>query len=139
MKKSVFLIALTVLIAGCGTAHKAVQTNDDDIVNVGYGTQSRKKVSSYVNSVKAKEKQTSSNIYDYIQQNVPGIVVRQNTAYIQGEAALIFVNGLRTTWGGLDTINPQDVVSVDVIRDATSNIYGMEASRVINIKTKGSF
>lgn len=133
MNKVIPLIALTALIAGCGTAHKAVQTDDDDIVNIGYGTQRRKDVSSHVTSVKPNEKQTFSDIYAYL-RTIPAI----NSISAQGGGAIIFVNGLRTTWAGLQTINPQDVESVDVISDATSNIYGMESSRVILIKTKGS-
>ena len=133
MNKVFSLIALTALVAGCGTAHKAVQTDDDDIVNIGYGTQLRKNVSSHVTSSKPNEKQTFSDIYAYL-RTIPAI----NSISAQGGGAIIFVNGLRTTWAGLQTINPQDVESVDVISDATSNIYGMESSRVILIKTKGS-
>ncbi len=133
MNKVFSLIALTALVAGCGTAHKAVQTDDDDIVNIGYGTQLRKNVSSHVTSSKPNEKQTFSDIYAYL-RTIPAI----NRISAQGGGAIVIVNGLRTTWAGLQTINPQDVESVDVISDATSNIYGMESSRVILIKTKGS-
>ena len=133
MNKVFSLIALTALVAGCGTAHKAVQTDDDDIVNIGYGTQLRKNVSSHVTSSKPNEKQTFSDIYAYL-RTIPAI----NNISAQGGGAIVIVNGLRTTWAGLQTINPQDVESVDVISDATSNIYGMESSRVILIKTKGS-
>ena len=133
MNKVFSLIALTALVAGCGTAHKAVQTDDDDIVNIGYGTQLRKNVSSHVTSSKPNEKQTFSDIYAYL-RTIPAI----NSISAQGGGAIVIVNGLRTTWAGLQTINPQDVESVDVISDATSNIYGMESSRVILIKTKGS-
>ncbi len=133
MNKVFSLIALTALVAGCGTAHKAVQTDDDDIVNIGYGTQLRKSVSSHVTSSKPNEKQTFSDIYAYL-RTIPAI----NRISAQGGGAIVIVNGLRTTWAGLQTINPQDVESVDVISDATSNIYGMESSRVILIKTKGS-
>ena len=145
MKRLLFLFALAALVAGCGAANRVAQ--DDDTVEVGYGTQSRRNMTTAVSNLKVKktDSQTYSDMYAYLRGRVPGVMVTSdNRIIIRGIGTnsdatdpLILVDGVQLT--DLSTINPADVKSVDVIKDGSSAIYGMQgANGVIIIKTVGS-
>ena len=144
MKKTFFLIALTALLAGCGASNRAFQDNDQ--VEVGYGSQSKQKMTTAVSNLKVKktESQTYSDMYDYLRGRVAGVpVTSDKRILIRGIGTnsdstdpLILVDGVQVT--DLSTLNPADVQSVDVIKDGSSAIYGMQgANGVIIIKTRG--
>jgi TonB-dependent SusC/RagA subfamily outer membrane receptor len=145
MRKIVYLFAFAALLAGCGTSHKVIE--EDDTVNIGYGTQSRRESTTAVSrlNVKKNEAQTYSDMYAYLRGRVPGVMVTSdNRIIIRGIGTnsdatdpLILVDGVETT--DLSHINPSDVKSVDVIKDGSSAIYGMQgANGVIIIKTIGT-
>ena len=145
MKKILSLLALTALLAGCGTSGKVYQ--DDELVDVGYGKQSKRNMTTSVSNVKVKktESQTYSNMYDYLRGRVPGVTVTSdNRIIIRGIGTnsnntdpLILVDGVQVT--DLSGINPADVSSVDVIKDGSSAIYGMQgANGVVIISTRRS-
>jgi TonB-dependent SusC/RagA subfamily outer membrane receptor len=145
MKKIIFLFAMTALVVGCGTSNRAYR--DDDQVDVGYGTQSKRNMTTAVSNVKVKktESQTYSDMYAYLRGRVPGVMVTSdNRIIIRGIGTnsdatdpLILVDGVQVT--DLSSINPSDVKSVDVIKDGSSAIYGMQgANGVIIIKTIGN-
>ena len=144
MKRLFFLFALAALMTGCGASSRVV--TDDDEVEVGYGTQSRRNMTTAVSSLKVRktESQTYSDMYDYLRGRVPGVMVTPDKRiFIRGIGTnsdatdpLILVDGVQVT--DLTTLNPADVKSVDVIKDGTSAIYGMQgANGVIIIKTIG--
>ena len=144
MKKIVLLFAMAALVVGCGTSKRAVL--DEDQVEVGYGTQSKRNMTTAVSNVKVKktDSQTYSDMYAYLRGRVPGVMVTSdNRIIIRGIGTnsdatdpLILVDGVQLT--DLSTINPADVKSVDVIKDGSSAIYGMQgANGVIIIKTLG--
>ena len=144
MKKIVFLFALAACIVACGPS-KYVKENDS--IDIGYGVQDRDHVSTSVSNVKVKkhEAQTYSNMYDYLRGRVPGVMVTSdNRIIIRGIGTnsdktdpLILVDGVEVT--DLSTLDPAYVKSVDVIKDGSSAIYGMQgANGVIIIKTVGS-
>ena len=145
MKRIFVLLTLAALVTGCGTSNQAVQY--DDQVEVGYGTQSSRNMTTAVANVKVKktESQTYSDMYAYLRGRVAGVMVTSdNRIIIRGIGTnsdaidpLILVDGVQTT--DLSGINPADVKSVDVIKDGSSAIYGMQgANGVIIIKTIGS-
>jgi len=86
-----------------------------------------------------------TNIYDLLSQ-VSGVSVSNNAVYIRGGAnslnlsseVLYVVDGnINSTISWLD---PCDVVSVDVLKDGSSAIYGSRgANGVVVIKTKSGF
>lgn len=144
MKKTFFLIALTALLAGCGASNRAFQDNDQ--VEVGYGSQSKQKMTTAVSNLKVKktESQTYSDMYDYLRGRVAGVTVTSDKRILirgigtnsDSTDPLILVDGVQVT--DLSTLNPADVQSVDVIKDGSSAIYGMQgANGVIIIKTRG--
>ena len=145
MKKIIFLLSLTALLAGCGASHGV--SREDDKVDVGYGTQSKTNLTTAVSNLKVKktDSQTYSNMYDYLRGRVPGVMVTSdNRIIIRGIGTnsdktdpLILVDGVEVT--DLSTLDPAYVKSVDVIKDGSSAIYGMQgANGVIIIKTVGS-
>ena len=145
MKKILTLCLMTALLAGCGSSSHVASSGET--VNVGYGTQDKDQVTSSVYNVKVRktETQTYSSVYDYLRGRVPGVTVTSdNRIYIRGIGTnsdsfdpLIIVDGVETT--DLSGINPSDIQSVDVIKDGTSAIYGMQgANGVIIIRTVGA-
>ena len=142
MKKLFILLALAALMTGCGASNRGVQ--NDEQVEVGYGTQSKRNMTTAVSNVKVKksDSQTYSDMYAYLRGRVAGVMVTSdNRIIIRGIGTnsdatdpLILVDGVQTT--DLSGINPTDVKSVDVIKDGSSAIYGMQgANGVIIIKT----
>ena len=144
MKQFAFLLMAALLAAGCGASR---YTPEEDSVNIGYGSQRGRDVTTAVSNVKVRKNdaQTYSNIYDYLRGRVPGVTVTSdNRIIIRGIGTnsdatdpLILVDGVQVT--DLSGINPTDVQSVDVIKDGSSAIYGMQgANGVIIITTVGA-
>lgn len=125
----------------------------DDVVVVGYGTMKKSDLTGAVTSanIKAFEKSTNTNLLQSLQGTVPGlnvgqassagsnpeISVRGNTTISGNSSVLIVLDGIIYT-GGLSSINPADVQSVDVLKDASATaVYGAQAANgVLLITTK---
>jgi TonB-linked SusC/RagA family outer membrane protein len=124
--------------------------NLNQLVVVGYGTQRKATVSGAVADVQL-DKLTSrslNNAAEALQGKTPGVTLQNNggdptstpTVYIRGmgginrEEALYVVDGSIYTGG---PINPNDIESINVLKDASAAIYGARASGgVILITTK---
>lgn len=143
MKRILILAACSIALAGCGTPGKAVV--QEDPVNVGYGTIDKKNLTTSVANLKVEHRdvQTYSNMYDYLRGRVPGVLVTtDNRIIIRGIGTnsgntdpLILVDGVEVT--DLSGLNPGDVQSVDVLKDGSSAIYGVQgANGVVLITTK---
>ncbi|MEG0011108.1 MAG: TonB-dependent receptor [Muribaculaceae bacterium] len=125
----------------------------DEVVVIGYGVQKRSTMSSSVASVAPKEvtKQVSSNVAGALQGRAAGVDVVQQSGIagadvnivIRGAASLTateplyIVDGVFTN-GGLSTVNPSDIESIDIMKDgAAAAIYGSRAANgVVIITTK---
>lgn len=124
----------------------------DEVVIVGYGTEQKKDLTGSVASVKGEDlvKRQSLQVSDALQGMMPGVTVtRDNSA--PGATSTIRVRGV-TTFNvndplvivdgvpglSLNDINPNDIESISVLKDAASAaIYGSRASTgVILITTK---
>jgi TonB-linked SusC/RagA family outer membrane protein len=127
-------------------------TSLSDVVVVAFGTQKKVDLTGAVSQVKGEElvKRTTSNIQQALQGKVPGLTIQDYGASpghtnmvmrIRGitsfgdNSPLVIVDGIEQT---LDNINPQDIASVSVLKDAASTaIYGSRAANgVILITTK---
>ena len=120
-----------------------VPSSKDAQVNIGYGTTTNRDLSYSVSTVKPEENEFYTNMYDYLRGKVAGVEVHtDNTIFIRGHnsmnasmAPLILLDGVEIT--DLSLVNPYDVYSVTVLKDASSAIYGMKgANGVILITTK---
>jgi len=123
----------------------------DEVVVVGYGTKSRRQVTGAISSVDAEEitKTPVISAEQALQGQAPGINVVN--AGSPGVSPQVQIRGLSTfgnsqplyvidgvVAGGLNEINPNDIESIDVLKDAsTAAIYGSRASNgVVMITTK---
>ena len=128
--------------------------NLDEVVVVGYGTKSRKNITGAISSVKGEEiaKMPVQNVAQALQGRIagmqvtmpdgtpgsePSIVIRGGTSITQSNEPLYVVDGVAQT-GGLSFLDPTDIESVDVLKDAAStSIYGAQgANGVILVTTK---
>jgi TonB-linked SusC/RagA family outer membrane protein len=125
----------------------------DEVVVIGFGTQKKSDLTGAVQRVdlEASRDAPNTNIIQSIQGAVPGINIGQvnsagQTPNIQvrgantlsgSSAVLIVLDGIIYT-GSLASINPDDVASIDILKDASSTaIYGAQAANgVMLITTK---
>lgn len=150
--------ATQTLPAAEGMVVKLAQADNilDDVVVTGYGT--GKKLGSIVGSVNVVGTQTledtpSSNFVDALQGQVPGLAIFSNTGEpssvpssirirgvnsLSGNTPLFICDGAPATSSIFTTLNPSDIESVTVLKDAASTaIYGSRAANgVIVITTK---
>lgn len=143
------LILAVAALSACGPSSKTpVESPMNEDVNVGYGTMSRKDLGFAVNKIGVDEKVISSytSIAEYLRGRVPGVEVNERGGIqIRGKnsinsptEALIVVDG--TICDNLNTINPMDIQSVEVLKDGSASIYGVRgANGVVLITTKGGF
>jgi TonB-linked SusC/RagA family outer membrane protein len=134
----------------------SVSENIDEVIVVGYGTQKKAVVSGAIATVKGDElaKSSSVNLSNSFAGRLPGVTAMQNSGEpgydgssirIRGinslsggnSDPLIVIDGVPQRAGGIDRINPNDVESVSVLKDASAAIYGSRAGNgVILITTK---
>lgn len=126
----------------------------DELIVVGYGVQSRETLSGSVSSIQGPrlEQIPVTNLANALTGNLPGIVTVNQSGEpgydgavirIRGESTLnnnqplIVIDGVPDRAGGLDRINPRDIESVSILKDASAAIYGSRAANgVILITTK---
>ena len=123
----------------------------DEAVVVGYGTQKKVNLTGAISTVEASElaNRATSTLGHMLQGSVPGLNVTMSSGRpgnspsvnirgmnsINGGSPLILIDGVE---GSLDRVNPNDVESISVIKDASSSaVYGARASfGVILVTTK---
>lgn len=127
----------------------------DEAVVIGYQTINRKSVTTAISSINSKDitPTTTSNVAEALQGKIAGLqvfqgggnpgaspklLVRGFTTITGGSDPLIVIDGIVTSFGGLNDINPSDIESVDVLKDAAATaIYGSRGGAgVILITTK---
>jgi len=126
----------------------------DEIVVTGYGTQRKATVTGAVTAIKGESivKSPAVDLTNSLAGRLPGITVRQGSGEPGYDGASISIRGINTLGnssplvvidgipdrdGGLGRLNPQDIESISVLKDASSAIYGARAANgVILITTK---
>jgi TonB-linked SusC/RagA family outer membrane protein len=126
----------------------------NDVVVVGYGTQSKREVTGAIASVKGAEliNQASQNPVSSLQGRVSGVQITNSgapgaapeirvrgTGSIGGVNPLYVVDGTMLPQGSdLSFLNQADIASIEVLKDAASaSIYGIQAANgVILVTTK---
>ena len=126
----------------------------DDVVVIGYGTQSRATVTSAITKVKAEDMAIapSHNAMAMLQGKVPGMQVNFSSGRPGIDPAVTIRGGTTTDPGGdaplyiidgvirtIKDLNYADIESVEVLKDAASTaIYGAKAANGIIIVTTKS-
>ena len=127
----------------------------DDVVVIAYGTRKKGTVTGSVSTVKAAQvEKTPTAAFDQaLQGQVAGLSVLSNTgepsasavmtirgtnSINSGTAPLYILDGVPIAASDFNTINPADIESISVLKDASStSIYGARAANgVIVITTK---
>lgn len=157
MRNFIILAASAAMLCACGSSRQATtvyvadQTDPvDEEINVGYGSVSKDELTYSVNQVEIDEKESTvyTNIWDYMRGRVPGvsigpagagetpqITVRGISSVNLSTQPLILLDGIETS--DISMLNPNDVASVSVLKDASAAIYGTRgANGVIMITTK---
>ena len=125
----------------------------DEVVVIGYGTRKRSDVTGAVSSANLEDFRQApvSNFGQMLQGNLPGLnvgqvnsagstpslSVRGRTTISGNQSVLVILDGIQYN-GSLESINPDDIESIDVLKDASSvAVYGAQgANGVILVTTK---
>lgn len=125
----------------------------DEVVVVGYGTMRRSDVTGSISSVKGSElvKNSTSNVVQSLAGKMSGVQVVQNSGAPGGDVSILIrgvgtindasplyvIDGVPVN-GGMWYINPADVESIDVLKDASATaIYGSRgANGVVMVTTR---
>lgn len=126
----------------------------DEVVVVGYGTVKKSDLTGSVSTVgkRSFESQPVKNVSQILQGRTPGVEVtttsgmpgasarvrvRGTTSINKSSDPLYVIDGIIST-SGLDGLNPQDIQSMEVLKDASSTaIYGSRgANGVILVTTR---
>ena len=126
-------------------------TSLNDVVVIGYGTMKKKLVTGATVQVKGEDiaKLNTTNALEAMQSSSPGVQITQSSSQ-PGKGYNVVIRGKGTNSdtsplyvidgvvGSLDGINPADIESIDVLKDAASAaIYGARAANgVILVTTK---
>lgn len=131
---------------------KAKNGTLSDVVVVGYATQRKVNLTGSVATVSAKQiaDRPITNVSSALAGLMPGVLVRQSSGDPRGDGAGVQIRGTGTLSsasplvvvdgiiGVIDAVNPLDIESITVLKDAASaSIYGtLAANGVILITTK---
>jgi TonB-linked outer membrane protein, SusC/RagA family len=125
----------------------------DELVVVGYGTQRKATVTGSVSSVGNKELKQSPapNLSNSLVGRMTGVIANNRSGEPGNDYSEIYLRGRGTTGdnsplyvidgvanrGGFERLNPSDIESISVLKDASASIYGAQAANgVILITTK---
>lgn len=123
----------------------------DEVVVIGYGTQRKKEITGAVSVVGAEtiEALKPTRIEQALQGQVAGVNITTNSGS-PGGGSTISIRGVSTNGDSrplilvdgnvvedLSVVNPNDIESMNILKDATAGIYGVRAANgVILITTK---
>lgn len=123
----------------------------DEVVVIGYGTQTKKEITGAVSVLGAEtiEALKPTRVEQALQGQVAGVNITSQSGS-PGGAATISIRGVSTNGDSkplilvdgnviedLSVINPSDIESMNILKDATAGIYGVRAANgVILITTK---
>ena len=129
---------------------KEDNTTLNDVVVIGYGTMKKKLVTGATVQVKGEEiaKLNTTNALEAMQSSTPGVQITQSSSQ-PGKGYKVYIRGIGTTGdsqplyvidgvagGSLDGINPNDIESIDILKDAASAaIYGARAANGVILVT----
>ena len=124
-----------------------------EVVVIGYGTQQKKELTSAVSQTTGEEilRSPAVAITNSLAGRLPGVIINQRSGEPGRDAANILIRGSSTTGNnsplividgvanrdGISRLDPNDIESVTVLKDASAAIYGAQSSGgVILITTK---
>lgn len=122
----------------------------DEVVAVGYGTQRRASLTGSVASTNSEvlESRPITKTAEAIQGVLPGLTVQRGSGQPGAQGFDLNVRGLSSKGGGnaplvlidgvvgdLNLLNPADIESISVLKDASASIYGARAANGVFLVT----
>jgi len=143
IRKSVFV---TVVL-------KRLVSQQQEVVVVGYGTQKKTTLVGSVATMKGEEiaRVPTANVSNAFAGHIPGVIANNRSGRPGDDYSSVYVRGFNSFSGGvdpliivdgipdrnIDRINPNDIESITVLKDASAAIYGVRsANGAILITTK---
>ncbi len=133
----------------------AVNTELDEVIVIGYGTTTRRRVVGAVDNVNSDiiENRPVTNLTQALQGTMPSLSIQQRSmnpnandmnfnirgiGTMNNNSPLIVIDGLVSDGASLNRLNPNDIESASVLKDAgTAAIYGSRsANGVLLVTTK---
>ncbi|NEU07020.1 TonB-dependent receptor [Flavihumibacter sp. R14] len=127
-------------------------TSLNEVVVIGYGSKQRQFLTGAVATVGSEiiESKPVTNAISALQGEVPGLTIQRSSGQPGTEGFELNVRGYSSTNGGnspmvlidgvsgsIDLLNPNDIESISVLKDASASIYGARAANgVIIVTTK---
>lgn len=126
----------------------------NEVVVIGYGTQKKVTLTGSISNLKGADlvKSPQPNLSNSLAGRFSGVIINNRSGEPGYDGSSISVRGLATTGsndvlvvvdgvpgqvGGLERLNPSDIESISVLKDASAAIYGSRAANgVILITTK---
>lgn len=118
----------------------------DEVVAVGYGTQKKVNLTGSVATIKSEElvKVPAANVSEILAGKTPGLMTKQSSGLPGDDATslsirgfgspLVLVDGVEMS---LNRLDPNEIESVSILKDAAAAIYGVRAGDgVILVTTK---
>lgn len=124
-------------------------TNLNEVVVVGYGTQKKQSLTGAISTVTSKDIERvhgGSTVSTTLAGKLPGVTFRQAEGRPGASAAiqirnmgspLFVIDGIQQDEGQFNNLAPNDIESVTVLKDASAAIYGVRAANgVVVVTTK---
>lgn len=146
------------VVVGTQTTIDIAMTSDietlSEIVVVGYGEQKKETLTGSISQVKGDDivKSPQPNVSNSLAGRFSGIIANNRggepgydgSSYsIRGQATtgnndvLVVIDGIPGQLGGLERLNPNDIESISILKDASAAVYGSRAANgVILVTTK---
>jgi TonB-linked SusC/RagA family outer membrane protein len=125
----------------------------EEVVVTGYGTKKKETLTGAITQIKSEEIMTtkSTSVVSNIQGKLAGVLIRQQSGEPGMFTSMVSIRGFGTPllvidgvardgMSDLERLNPEDIESMSVLKDASAAIFGMNADNGVIIVTtkKGS-
>ncbi len=118
----------------------------EEVVVVGYGSQKKQTLSGAVSSVTSEDLvlRPAANTTELLQGQISGLLTRQASGLPGADGTTLQIRGFGSPYvlidgvqGTLGSIDPNDIESISVLKDASAAVYGAKAGNgVILVSTK---
>jgi TonB-linked SusC/RagA family outer membrane protein len=126
-------------------------TGLDEVVVTGYSTIRKQSLTGAISSIKTADiiNTKTTSVATMVQGKIPGLMIRKRTgepgvynSYISvrgfGTPLLVIDGVIRDNMSDFERLNPQDIESLSVLKDASAAIYGMNSDNGVLIVTTKS-
>jgi len=126
-------------------------TGLDEVIVTGYSTIRKQSLTGAISAIKTADiiSTKTTSVATMVQGKVPGLMIRKRTgepgvfnSYISirgfGTPLLVIDGVIRDGMSDFERLNPQDIESLSVLKDASAAIYGMNSDNGVLIVTTKS-